>query len=295
MIKDINKLILIARQLRPGTVTYKEKDINSIDFSRYKFAIENMIETENVFIRNSNIKKDIIIQDPKQYYRKTLDKYKLHYHEYYIDYNPYWKEYPKRYNSLMFFSYDMRKHFKSLFPGFPTSAFGKYSYFVFPENNCKIAVAPDEDFIYSFIDYGIDDIYEFNKLIFNLYRSITKSSFRPNSYDEWKDKLIDMQIQFKEKYNKKPNIKYKSISDICNMFNISEKQFYDILLNEKLINFIQSITNPNKNGFLLVNCDKNGLSKIRNSCECWTDGTCLLINSKLFDWNELLWFIKNKI
>ncbi len=295
MIKDINKIILIASQLRPGTVTYKETDINSIDFSRYKFAIENAIETGIAFIRNSNVNKDIMVQDPKQYYRKTLDKYKLHYHEYYIDYSPYWKEYPKRYNSLMFLSFNMRKHYRRFLVDYPpTIEYGRYTYFVFPENNCKIGVSPNGDFIYGF-GYINDNLYEFNKLIFNLYYSITKHSLRPKSYDEWKDKLIDMQIQFKEKYNKKPNIKYKSISDICNVFKINEKEFYDILLNEKLIEFIQSMMDPNKNRFLLVNCDENGLSKINEERECWTDGTCLLINSKVFNWYDLLLSIKNKI
>ena len=302
MIKDINKIILMAKQLRPGTVVYKEKDINSIDFSRYKFAIERMIKTGIAFIRGINIEKDIMIQDPKQYRRKTLDKNKLHYHEYYIDYSPYWKEYPKRYNSLMFLSYNMEEYYKKYSNRFilPVAEFGMYKYFVFPENNCKIAVSPCEDFIYSFIDYDIDDLYEFNKLIFNLYYSITKHSLRPKSYDEWKDKLIDMQIQFKEKINKNTITKYKSIdksiSDICNMLKITKNQFYDILLNEKLIEFIESITNPNKNKFFLVNCDENGLSKINEECEYWTDGTCLLINKNLFDdFGELLWFIKNKI
>ena len=152
MIKDINKIILMAKQLRPGTVVYKEKDINSIDFSRYKFAIEKTIRTGIPFIRNSNIEKDIIIQDPKQYHRKTLDK--LHYHEYYIDYSPYWKEYPKRYNSLMFLSYDIVNHYKKPIPLLlPTAQYGKYTYFVFPENNCKIGVSPCEDFINSFINF----------------------------------------------------------------------------------------------------------------------------------------------
>ena len=306
MIKDINKIILMAKQLRPGTVVYKEKDINSIDFSRYKFAIENMIENGIAFIRGINIEKDIMIQDPKQYRRKTLDKNKLHYHEYYIDYSPYWKEYPKRYNSLMFLSYDMYYDMEKRFKKPPhylspvIDQYGKYTYFVFPENNCKIAVSPCEDFIFSFINYGIDNLYKFNKLIFNLYYSITKHSLRPKSYDEWKDKLIDMQIQFKEKINKNTITKYKSIdksiSDICNMLKITKNQFYDILLNEKLIEFIESITNPNKNKFFLVNCDENGLSKINEEREYWTDGTCLLINKNLFDdFGELLWFIKNKI
>lgn len=292
MLKDINNIILIAKELRPGTIAYEGADINSIDFSRYKFALQSLFKVGNAFIRNSNINKEIMIQDPKQYHRKTLDA--LHYHEYYIDHSPYWQEYPKRYNSLIFLSYNRQKH-NDLIP--TKSIYGKYTYLLFPENNCRITVSPSEDFIFSFKRIDIN-LYKFNQLIYNLYLDIYDNKehyLNPESYAEWKDMLMNMQSHFKEKYDANPEIAYKSIRDLYLTLRINKEQFYDILLNGKLVEVIELLFSPSKNNFFLVNCDENGLNKIDNGHECWTDGTCLMIRHDLFDWGELIWLIKNKI
>lgn len=84
MLNEINDIILIASDLRRGTNAYTEDAINKMDFSKYSSALKYLKTSGTVFARNSNINEQILIQDPKQYRRKSLDN--LHYHEYYIDY-----------------------------------------------------------------------------------------------------------------------------------------------------------------------------------------------------------------
>ncbi len=290
MLKDINDIILAAKELRTGTTAYKMTDIDSIDLSRYKFALQRMSSSGEVFIRSSNINKQIMIQDPKQHHRTTIDN--LHYHEFYIDNNPLWTHgnFPKRYNSLMFLSYNMQGH-QGIFP--TEADFGKYTYLIFPENNCRIAVSPASDFINSFTQYDFYDLYEFNMLLRRLYIDIMGHDLKPKSYDEWKVMLTIMQRHFKKKYN--ANETLESISDLCNALKIGRKQFYNILLNGELIKVIESLMSPSENNFFWVNCDEGGLNEIDNGHECWTDGTCLMIRQDLFDWGELIWLIKNKI
>jgi hypothetical protein len=292
MLKDINDIILAAKELRTGTTAYKMTDIDSIDLSRYKFALQRMSSSGEVFIRSSNINKQIMIQDPKQHHRTTIDN--LHYHEFYIDNNPLWTHgnFPKRYNSLMFLSYNMQGH-RGIFP--TEADFGKYTYLIFPENNCRIAVSPASDFINSFTQYNFCDLYEFNILLRRLYIDIMGHDLNPESYAEWKDMLMNMQSHFKEKYDANPEIAYKSIRDLYLTLRINKEQFYDILLNGKLVEVIELLFSPSENNFFWVNCDEGGLNEIDNGHECWTDGTCLMIRHDLFDWGELIWLIKNKI
>jgi hypothetical protein len=280
MIEDINDIILAAKQLRTGTSAYKTTNIDSIDLSRYKFALQRMSQSGDVFIRSSNINKQIMIQDPKQYHRETIDAHKLHYHEFYIDNNSLWTHgnFPKRYNSLMFLSYNMQ-NYGGLFP--TETEFGKYTYLIFPENNCRIAVSPTADFINSFTQYDFADLYEFNSLIRRLYLDIMGHDLRPKSYGEWKGFLTIMQRHFKKKYN--ANETLESISDLCRALLIGRKQFYDILLNGELIEVIESLMSPSENNFFWVNCDENGLNEIGDHLECWTDGTCLLLRYDIFD------------
>lgn len=175
IIDNINQLLSSAvKPLRPGTSAYKMTNIDSIDLSRYKFALQRMSQSGDVFIRSSNINKQIMIQDPKQYHRETLDVHKLHYHEFYIDNNPLWTHgnFPKRYNSLMFLSYNMQNYGGK----FPTETeFGKYTYLVFPENNCRIAVSPTADFIDSFTQSNIRDYHQFH--LDHFHHSLPKRNY----------------------------------------------------------------------------------------------------------------------
>lgn len=102
MLEEINMLLSEAKPIRPGTIAYKHGQLSPELLSNYQQSIKFSLENNIYFIRNSNVNKTALIQDPKQYDREPLGK--TNYHKYYIDYNPYWQEYPKRYNSLMFIS-----------------------------------------------------------------------------------------------------------------------------------------------------------------------------------------------
>lgn len=286
MLEDINNIIIAAtKTLRPGTIEYKMKDIDSIDLSLYRDSLLCMLRTQNCFIRSINVNKEILIQDPKQYHRETVDT--LHYHEYYIDNSAYWEDYPKRYNSLMFLSYNTDNYSG----GFPTEVdFGRNTYYVFPETGSKIAISPDIDFISSF-DFGFQDLYEFNALLRRMYIDIIGDDFKPTSYDEWADMLYNMQKKFKMK--SKIMKDYISIKELSNSIGMEVESFCKILLSSSLDDFIENLFNPDEQEFNYITCSSNNLNTVPDNRECWTDGTCLLIRHDVFD--KLTQPVKNNL
>jgi len=268
-----DNLLAAKKELRPGTSEYKTTNMNSIDFSMFKYALQRFSQSGEVFVRNSNINKQILIQDPKIYHRKTLDT--LHYHEYYIDYNYRWQDFPRRYNSLMFLSYNMYDHYAD----FPTDIFGKYSYFVFPENNSKIGIAIGGDFIESF-DYAFTDLYDLNAIIRRMYIDIMNKDLSPTSYEDWVYALDEMQGRFRE--NAKDMQNYTSIDTLARAFGTDKDNLTLILKSGDFLVFLESLLGP-KNEFYWINCNAQELDYIEPGAECWTDGTCLLIKTSVFD------------
>lgn len=280
MLNEINHLLLAASELRPGTVAYDSKDISKIGKSRFSNALKYLQTSGRCFVRNLNINRHILIQDPKQHRRKTLDN--LHYHEYYIDYNPYWQEYPKRYNSLMFISLRTGFDMDSIYT--IANGYGDYSYLVFPENDAKIAVCKNDDFINSF-NISID-IYAFNIILRKLHFAITNKDLISNSYDDWVNKIDNMQEIYQEK-NKKINeyqIDDETLDLLVDIFYLNSIDGLDNLLeNSQLANMLNYRFSPDLNKFILTRCNDYHLyDDIDQECECWTDGTCLLVKPTIY-------------
>ena len=284
IIDNINQLLSSAvKPLRPGTSTYGVDSYKSIDFSRFSEALKFFYnrKMQIYFIRNSNIQYDFIMQDPKMHHRKPLSL--INYHEYYIDNNQYWDDYPKRYNSLMFLSTYVRDFDNA---GSSTAEYGKYSYFVFPENNSKIGISSKSDFIYSFnLD---EDLYTFNTNFRRLYIEITGEDLGiPVDYKSWVNKLNKMQnIYRQETVESELDVNfpfYFQLKILAELMNYSVNKLDDVMLKNELVDFLNEHFNPDSNSFNLVECNTVGLSKVPEDSECWTDGTCLLIKNDVYD------------
>lgn len=268
-------------ELRPGTEEFKMTDIASIDLSRFKYALQHFSQCGEVFIRSSNLNKQIIIQDPKQYHRNPLGG--LNYHQYYIDYSPLWKNYPRRYNSLMFLAYNMHDH-----SSYPTeNYYGKYTYYVFPENDSKIGVSPTADFIYSFNENAeMEDLYDLNANIRRMYIEIMGEDLKnPESYEDWSNKLDTMTERFNAIEKSNGPQEFRSIWTLAACLNIDSDKFIKSILRPGLLkDMLEGFTSPGNNGFYYMLCNEDDLDggfDLRK--ECWTDGTCLLIRSVVFD------------
>jgi len=289
MLNEINYLLSKAevKDLRPGTFGIDaymddlDEVVANVDFSRYSNALKASANYRIGFLRASNVKKSIIIQDPKQYHRKPLCT--VGYHEFYIDNSPYWEDYPNRYNSLMFLSIDYEEYYNGRYG--EISIYGEEHYFVFPENDCTIAISSTEDFINSFNNnLLVDELYDLNINIRRLYIDVVGEDLCANNAAQWEADLVNMQ----RKFNSMNDEEKRKIYDHSMMFIMSDlriknkwKFLTDVIGKERLSEFIKDKTNPDKNGFRLTKMSKNlMLSEHR---ECWTDGTCLMINEKDFE------------
>lgn len=295
MIEKINRLLNVVLaeneiKLRPGSQSVNINEFNNIDLSNYSETIK-CLKSGYIFIRYSNVEADMLIQDPKQYHRKplSLKENKTNYHEFYIDCSPEWSRFPKRYNSLMFTTHNFNTLKTNVLENKERSVYGKNAFYVFPENNSKLALSPTSDFIYSFHQLNIDDLYRFNSLLNVLYQSITGKPFSGEggieNYAEWDAKLKEMQIKYNEMTPDQKFLVYDIVNKVAKVTKIStEFLINDIFAKCEFKEFIEEVCGPAANDFISISCNYNRIAFYFYTLrEYWTDGKCLMINVKAMD------------
>jgi hypothetical protein len=264
--------------LRSDTTILSEKDfLYNLKNNCKEFSFD-----DKPIWRNSNLEDSYYLIDPLKYKRKSINI--SNYYTLLIDNSPYWKEYPKRCNSLI-----------ALLDG-QEFIYGKSLYRVIPFDNAMFGVAPSDDLWFSF--YNLVDNFNIKlKDLVTFIKIINKNiniEINDDDFNIFKTDIKKLEDFIKNKINlEKININLDIIE-----FQYFFNKYYRLLfkLQKELIsggNFIDFINNylkPEDNNFELLNYkqlikrnifkykNKNDFNQIINGNEVWTDSKCLLIH-----------------
>jgi hypothetical protein len=219
-------------------------------------------------LRRNNLVYDYLLIDPKLHTRKSINI--SNYYTLLIDNSPYWKDFPKRSNSLM-----------GAVEGLPNTIFGRYLFQVIPFDGAKFGVAPSYD-LWSRFNYlkiktgmGIKEIVDFLEYISNKFKININDSY----YKLFKKDMVEVEKIIKS-------------TDIDELFKIigvwDYPQSFIKLLKENIdngvsfIDFINKYIKPNDNNFKLMNYEQlinNNFPENENGYEFWTDSKCILVET----------------
>lgn len=231
--------------------TISEKEVLELIKKDYSKAWNNA-KNKNFIFRGVYSKDNYIIIEPSKFERKSAYMSdKSNHYTLLLSNLPSWKRYPRRDKSLICST------------TFATAASFSNSdnvFLVLPKNNSKIGVCSEDDLwgaFYNVIDTNDSTILQLNYGLRVL--GVTSSDYNSmkNEVNKiFKDNLINVnRLPFKD------NIKANIIKD---------------LKTKSMINILNDILSPERNDFKLV---KSG-DKLPINREVWTDGKCVLINTK---------------
>lgn len=242
-----------------------EREARNLILKKYNNALDAAQKGSCIWRGNRKLDKEYYFIDP----RMSLDKrvspwaYK-NYYNLLISNLPSWNKYPKRNKSIIATTDIDDASSRAGIDG---------AVLVLPKNGSKIGVCPTEDIWYSFSNtHG--DLNDFNKELHIIFRS--GFGGRPNFKSTEHQYSVFLETCDMIDENKKDIMKNMNKGEFKNLFYFHEYFKHD---NEKLIDYIDNILNPDKNDFSLITAGdliKNG------NYEVWTDGPSILIKEKSF-------------
>lgn len=271
----------------------------------FKDTITFCLENNVYFLRASQLKVESSILKPTEKKRRSLSGTNLH--EFLIDNNPYWKEFPKRSKSVMGmlmngYSHDSLKTIAKYHLNF----YGTNFYAIFPKNlyNKKIALSGSEDFIFSFPN--IDNIYNLYRVLIDFFIELgVISKTRPSDPEHVVSYNFKSYSHFVSCCKKAENYLYKFLTnydlflDNCEeyekirtfrvlMHNIfssytvkDEPKILQEILDMSLVNWLHEKLKPGeippKSNTIIVN-KEDLIYNIVKEREFWTEEDCLAVN-----------------
>lgn len=187
---------------------------------------------------------------------------------------PSWRDYPKRNRSFVCTN--------SLYKA-ELYAYDDDSVFcLFPKNNTKIGVCLEADIWDSFINLsvlGICDANDFNLQFIDFMSSVLNTSH--DQIESWFKNYNNTGLIFNKFATIEQRVKQHA-SDYSRVKNSLYKHFVDGIVNKNLsiIEILDKLLDPKKNGFKLLNGPKGvyNLTKNENWRELWLSGEVLMIN-----------------
>jgi len=211
-------------------------------------------QNNKIFFRGLNKAGEYLFIDPKSGKpRKSANS--DNYYTLLVDNSPLWKKYPKRSESIIgTSSYRYATNYGEV-------------YEVFPYDNSKIGVAPQNDFWFSFSN-GLGSGNSLNFLNFKLKKLFNQYdvTIKDNNFNDFKKSLDRLDVELRN------DIDNLSILDIVTKtWRIKSESFIDNL---------NRILDPKPNHFEVVT-NMNDIPHKGNERELWTDAKCVMIKSAL--------------
>ncbi len=207
--------------------------------------------------------------DPKKGYPRESANTE-NYYTMWIDNSPKWKAYPKRSRSLI-----CTNDFES--------AFGSKDarFIILPEDNSNIGVCDSVDFWAAFSKTSPfrGDLSEFNSSFKGCYLSLTGKILADNpSFGELQDAIDLMDEEIKD-----------NPEDAAEFYFIGEMQYQGIPTVRELFD---TMFDPKANNMKVI---KSHQPLPTGRRECWTDGKSLMLNSKVFRYEQQAWDVIKKL
>ena len=207
--------------------------------------------------RGINISRSYMFVDPKKA-EPRVSANTTNYYTYINDNSPYWKQYPKRSQSIICTTSQTQ----------PIN-YG-YTYRVFPYDGAKIGVCPKRDYWFSFYqalgdDYMLD---EFNDHLVDMMNRSNVYGFNDDSYKKIVDGFKTFDMFMKDDPNKLTIL--KSRYNILSGYDPDKITFLE---------HIQKLLSPKKNKFQL----KKIGDKLPDNKEVWTDSKSMLVDIKIIN------------